>query len=263
MNITKIQIKNLNTEQKQQIYDMYVKTYEYGKQDIWFKTPERLFSKYPCLITVDNKYNKFYIMYQLMSNYNKISLIAHDLTPESIKELFSMLSYLLNDNGYIMEAAGAVSWKLRQLNTNYFNTKESIEKVLDINPNDEKSDKILINTKFLYNTNSYTNKADIDKQKMDMNLNYHYTRSHIDTKTGTIYTNNDTLFGNPNAICDFEGKLDCFRECKSLVNNNAENIQGGTRIGTKLRKTHKHNSRKNIKNKISKHLKKYKRSLKK
>lgn len=228
MNITKININNLNEVQKQEVYNMYVNTYTFGKQDIWFKTPDRLFAKYPCLITVDNQYNRFYIMYQLMSNYNKISLIAHDLTRESISELFSMLSYLLNGNGYIMEAAGAVSWKLRQLKTKFFDTKERIENVLDINPNDDKSDKISINTAFLYDTDYYKTKQEIDIQKNNMNLNYHYTRSHIDSKTGTIYTNNDTLFGNPDFICDFKGNLDCFRECKTL--------NGGMYLSNKLKK---------------------------
>jgi hypothetical protein len=247
MNITKININDLNEEQKKEVYDMYVKTYTFGKQDIWFKTSDRLFAKYPCLITVDNQYNRFYIMYQLMSNYNKISLIAHDLTRESITELFSMLSHLLNGNGYIMEAAGAVSWKLRQLKTKFFDTKERIENVLDINPNDDKSDKISINTEFLYDTDYYKTKQEIDIQKNNINLNYHYTRSHIDSKTGTIYTNNDTLFGNPDVICDFERSLDCFRKCK--------NLDGGMYSSNKLKQ--------NTKKIKSKKYKKYNKKSKK
>jgi len=254
MNITKININNLTEQEKQQVYDMYVNTYKFGKQDIWFKTPERLFSKYPCLITVDNQYHRFYIMYQLMINYNKISLIAHDLNKDSIIKLFSMLSYLLNDNGYIMEAAGAVSWKLRQLKTKFFNTKEKIETVLDIDPKDEKSDKISINTEFLYDTDHYKTKEEIDTQKKNMNLNYHYTRSHIDSKNGTIYTNNDTLFGNPDVICDFEGNRDCFRKCKTL--------NGGMYSSNKLKQNTKKIKSKKSK-KYNKKSKKYNKSNKK
>lgn len=261
MNITKITVSELNTEEKNKIYDMYINTYTYGKQAIWF-TQEKLFEKYPCLITVNKQYDKFYIMYQLMNNYNKISLIAHNLLPDSITELFSMLYHLLNNAGYIMEASGAVSWKLRKLKTNYFNTKESIEKALDINIYNINSDKITINTDFLYATNTHSNNAEINIQKKNMKLNYHYSRTHIDSKTGNIYTNYETLFGNPDSICSFEGKLDCSRDCKPLVNNNLTPKQGGNRFGTKLKKTHKNNSRKNIKKKKSKNLKKYKNSLK-
>lgn len=262
MNITKITVSELSQEEKNKIYDMYINTYTYGKQDIWFNTQKKLFKKYPCLITVNNQYDKFYIMYQLMNNYNKISLIAHNLLNDSITELFSMLCHLLNNGGYIMEASGAISWKLRKLKTNYFNTKESIETALDINPNKKNSNKITINPDFLYATNTYSNNAEIKIQKQNMKLNYYYSRTYINSKTGKIYTKYETLFGNPDSICSFEGKLDCSRDCKPLVNNNLTPKQKGNRFGTKLKKTHKNNSRKNIKKKKSKNLKKYKNFLK-
>jgi|LakMenEpi03Aug12_release.lakeMendotaPanAssembly.Ray.scaffolds.fasta_scaffold517332_1 hypothetical protein len=203
MDIKKYSVTDIDDTQKQLMYDMYYTTYTSNKQEIWFNNKERLFQKYPCFLTIGNKYTEFYVMYQLMKNYNKISLICHNGTTDAKTQLMDMLSELLKSGGYILEATDAVSWVLRKKATPHFSEIEAITKALDIDLNNPKADTIEINTNFVYNENK--------KDNNNISIQQHI-RSHIDSKSGNVYKNTDTLFGNPNISCNFTNDS-CDREC--------------------------------------------------
>ena len=231
MDIRKYSVNDIDNTQKNIMYEMYTRTYLENKQELWFSNTDRLFNKYPCFLTIGDKYTKFYVMYQLMKKYNKISLIAHDGSPEAKAELMNMLHELLSSGGYILEAAEKVSWALRKKNTPRFRELTDIEQALDIDINNPNADTIEINSEFKYGAN-------------DLGIQQHI-RSHKDSKSGKIYRNADTLFGNPTISCDFNGDNTCTRTCNS-------NNGGKKRYSKKKKNKHANNKSKKYKKKMMK-----------
>ena len=185
------------------MYAMYAKTYTDAGQELWFKNADELFRRYPCFLTINNNQEKAYIMYQFKSNFNKISLVCHDSTPEGKNLVVDLLVKLLSSPGYILEAASAVSWVLRKRGVHIISDKEDIEKALDISPNN-KSDVIVMNPNFSMN----------DKNQQA------YKRIFTDN-SGKQFTSDDTLFGlapckfntqscNNNNTCESKK---CMRKC--------------------------------------------------
>lgn len=202
--ITIFYTKNLSNDMIEKMYEMYAKTYTDAGQELWFKNAEELMRRYPCFLTLNNRYEKAYIMYQFKKRFNKISLVCHDSTPEGKKLVIDLLVKLLSIPGYILEASSAVSWVLRKRGVHVINDKQYIENALDISPNN-KSDIINMNPNFTMN----------DKKQQA------YTRIFTDS-TGKQFTSEDTLFGlegctfntnscNNNKSCNISNK--CMRKC--------------------------------------------------
>jgi len=204
--IDKFYTKNLSATARAKMYAMYVKTYTDAGEELWFKNTEQLFSRYPCFLTINNSQDKAYVMYQFKSKFNKISLVCHDSSPEGKALVIELLVKLLSSPGYILEAAGAVSWVLRKQGVPVISDKRDIENALDITP-ENKNDTIVMNTKF----------SMIDKYEQN------YKRIFIDS-SGSKYTSEDTLFGL--APCKFNtnscvgntcAAKKCARKCISAI----------------------------------------------
>jgi hypothetical protein len=177
-NIISIPIEMIDETTKNKLYYNYLQTYQSANQEIWYKTPNELFqSKYVGLITAKD-YNQYYILYQLKSKSVKLSVICHNGTQESKKNLLNLIELLLKTKGFIMEASCAVSWILRKRNVPIIVGKKQIENALEIDDTNQ-NDIICINE---------------DWDIMDKNQQY-YCRQIRDEKSGNVYISNDTLFG--------------------------------------------------------------------
>jgi hypothetical protein len=177
-NIISIPIEMIDETTKNKLYYNYLQTYHSAYQEIWYKTPNELFqSKYVGLITAKD-YNEYYILYQLKSKSVKLSVICHNGTQESKKNLLNLIELLLKRKGFIMEASCAVSWILRKRNVPIIVGKKQIENALEIDDTNQ-NDFICINE---------------DWDIMDKNQQY-YCRQIRDEKSGNVYISNDTLFG--------------------------------------------------------------------
>lgn len=161
-------------------------------------------------------------MFQYRSKFNKISLICNNGTTEGKTQIIDLILFLINQPGWIIEAAGAVSWTLRKKDAPTIMDKNEIMNALDITV-DNVNDIIEVNKN--YNKNDKNSQA--------------YTRIYHDTKNNKTYESNETLFGK--LPCEFKNTNTCDRECKT----------NGGKI--KKRKSKKRKSKKrNIKNKIRK-----------
>lgn len=211
MTISIVQISTLNKEDKQIMFDMYVKSYTMGGQPLWFATQEQLFSRYPCVATIDDQYLKVYAMYQFKTKYNKISLVCHDGSEYGKNLSIALRDQLVRQPGWILEAADKVSWILRDKKKSpIIADQRMIEEALDIVGCD--NDKIIMNTVF-------------DPIVKDT---YQYERSYYDAKNDKTYVSKETMFGT--VPCNYDGQSRCNRTCVSV---------GGASISKKRRKTSK------------------------
>ena len=179
------------------MFEMYVKSYTGGGQELWFKTYQDLFKKYPCFITfMDDDNNhlhlKVYAMFQMKNSVNKISLVCHDSTTEGKSDSINLRLQLVQQPGWILEAADKVSWMLRKLDAPIID-EGSITKMLEIDDNNV-NDRIVINTGF-----------DIKESR-----SYQYTRYYTDISSGKTHESKETLFGTTN--CKYNNNT-CERIC--------------------------------------------------
>lgn len=205
----------INDIEKTQMYEMYKNSYTNAGEDLWFKTKEELFNKYPCIISFESSYLTAYAMFQLRSKYNKISLICHNGTKEGKEQIMDIVFTLINEPGWIIEAAGRVSWILRKKVAPIIREQSDIALALDV---DEKD--IEMNNHFDYNIKE----------------TYQYTRRYTDNaKTPPeTFLSNETLFGIL-SDCEFQNTTECERTC---------NIQLAGKLKTRSRQK-KNKSRKN------------------
>ena len=108
--------EDLPDEDFEKIYDLYVRTYTAAKEDLWFKSAQQLRDyRYPCVIAFYVKDNDIlaFLMFQMLSVANKISLFGHDGSNEGKTLVLDKLASLLVTPGYVIESSGAVSWILR------------------------------------------------------------------------------------------------------------------------------------------------------
>jgi hypothetical protein len=195
-NITKKPINELNEDEKENLFMMYKNSYGNAGQPLWFKDKNELFSRYPCIVTLNNDYSTIYALFQFKTKFNKISLVCHNGTDDGKRKSVELRYMLISQPGWILEASGASSWMLRKKNAPYFKDKDAIETALDIidNPND----KIIINDSFDYNNKE----------------SHHYIRVYRDINNDKEYRSEETLFGT--ASCNYKTN-DCARTCEEEV----------------------------------------------
>ena len=195
--LIKKKVSDLSDTEKNLMFEMYVKSYTGGGQELWFKTYQDLFKKYPCFITfMDDDNNhlhlKVYAMFQMKNSVNKISLVCHDSTTEGKSDSINLRLQLVQQPGWILEAADKVSWMLRKLDAPIID-EGSITKMLEIDDNNV-NDRIVINTGF-----------DIKESR-----SYQYTRYYTDISSGKTHESKETLFGTTN--CKYNNNT-CERIC--------------------------------------------------
>lgn len=152
---------------RKEIYDMYVSTYTSAGEELWFANPDQIFNKYCCAIIL-KKENALsqkvqrelsqpgrvlgFLIYQTIGNgtIKKISLLGHNGTSECKNAVMDKLANLLvSRKSYIIEAAGAVSWILRnRYHIHPIMNIDDIRKALD---SDKRKDIIIPNPKFNFN----------------------------------------------------------------------------------------------------------------
>lgn len=135
MKLRIVNSSNLSADEKQQMFDMYVLSYTMGGQDLWFKSADELFQRYPCAISFDHLYLSAYAMFQFKSHFNKISLVCHDGSDKGKQMSIDLRVALVKSPGWILEAADKVSWVLRKNNSPILSDYESIVNALDIKHN--------------------------------------------------------------------------------------------------------------------------------
>ena len=220
-NLIQTYATNLDPDDKTQMFKMYTESYGNAGEELWFKTEEELFNRYPCVISFEGSYLTAYAMFQLRSNYNKISLICHNGTEEGKKQIIDIVHKLINEPGWIIEAAGSVSWLLRKKKAPIIEQQSDIAIALDVAEKD-----IEMNNTFDYETK----------------MTYQYTRSYTDnTKTPPqTFLSQETLFGTLSS-CKYDNIDKCDRTC---------NTQSAGKLKTHHRKSKKSkkNRRKSRKN---------------
>ena len=168
------------------MFKMYENSYTGGGQELWFKTPDDLFKKYPCFITFMDDNNHFhlkvYAMFQMKKSVNKISLVCHDSTTDGKSDSINLRLQLVQQSGWILEAADKVSWLLRKNNAPIIENS-LITTMLEIDENNV-NDIIVINTEF-----------DINDSR-----SYQYTRHYTDISSGKTHESKETLFGTKNCV---------------------------------------------------------------
>jgi hypothetical protein len=192
------EVKSLNDDERNTMYKMYAKTYTDAGQNLWFQTSEELFERYPCFVTFsgENKHLIVYAMFQKKESVNKISLICHNSTDEGKANIMELISNLVKKPGWIIEAAGGVSWLLRSRWNAPIIQSDQIKVLLEIKETNV-NDKIIINNTF-----------DITDKK-----SYQYTREFTDIDTNITYSSNETLFGTK--PCYYENNH-CNRICPEI-----------------------------------------------
>lgn len=174
------------------MFNMYVKSYSAAGQDLWFKSPQDL-QRYSCKVAqvCSQEGIVAYVLFQTRQTANKISLIVHNGTPEGKSALMNLLVSLLKQNGFYIEAAGAVSWTLRKLNVPVLHNAEEISELLNI---DRSRESIELNPNFDIN----------DKNSQSYVHKFYYD--------GIVqYANNETLFIY--GTCTMQGS-GCERTCR-------------------------------------------------
>lgn len=239
---TSVPISSLSGEDKEYLYKMYADTYKAAGQLLWFNNSSELFnSRYKCLTTIDSQFRVAYVLFQVKSNYNKISLLCHNGTPEGKTLVMEILERLLRAPGTIIEAADAVSWVLRKRGVPIVDTKEKIEQALDIVGS--KNDIIAMNHEF-----------DINNKE-----SYQYTRIYTND-TGDTFHSNETMFGVHG--CDYTTE-ECNRSCapaggkrkrKRKIKKNNKTFKHHKNI-----KTARRNHKKNKTHKRAKSLRRHRR----
>jgi hypothetical protein len=138
-----------------------------------------------------------YLLFQFKPKANKISLLCHNGTDIAKTELMELLSSLLNKNGWILEAADAVSWLLRK--------KEDVPIIIDFN-------KIVS----LLDINNSLHEAIIMNTEFDKTYKTSYSYSHLfmDDSGLVKFANKETLFGTGIA-CTYDNDR-CDRICINL-----------------------------------------------
>jgi hypothetical protein len=186
----------LTETDKETMFQMYENSYRGGGQELWFRSKEELFNRYPCFLSVDNNYLVVYAMFQMKNKYNKISLICHNGSVEGKELSIQLCLELIKRPGWMLEASDKVSWLLRKQNAPIISSHEEIVNALDIkdNPNDI----IHMNASFNYGEK----------------LTYQYVRSYTDPKTDEIFHSPETLFGT--APCNYADKS-CSRSCPTRL----------------------------------------------
>jgi hypothetical protein len=178
--------------EKNIMFQMYETSYTSGNQELWFKSQEDLFNRYPCFLSFNNNYLIVYAMFQMKNNYNKISLVCHNGSDEGKKLSIKLRLELIKQPGWILEASDKVSWLLRKEKAPIISTHQEIVEALDIknNPNDI----ITMNDTFDYN------------EKMT----HQYVRSYTDTINNKTFESPETLFGT--LPCTYDD-VTCRRIC--------------------------------------------------
>jgi hypothetical protein len=191
----------LTSEDKTALFEMYKQTYTSAGQELWFKSVNELFDypRYKCIVTLGNPSNmrKAFIMFQFKRNYNKISLVCQDGTPDGKAMVMDILKLLLSSPGYCLEASGAVSWVLQKAKVPIINVKEKIEEALDIT---------------LGNKNDYIEMNPNFSPATDKSIQA-YTRYYTDPLTQKEYVTTDTLFGTEG--CVYQEGENCSRTCRT------------------------------------------------
>jgi hypothetical protein len=195
--LIKKKVSDLTDDEKNLMFTMYVNSYTGGGQELWFKTPDDLFKKYPCFITfMDDDNNhlhlKVYAMFQMKKSVNKISLVCHDSTTDGKSDSINLRLQLVQQSGWILEAADKVSWLLRK-NKAPIIENSLITTMLEIDENNV-NDIIVINTGF----------------DMNDSRSYQYTRHYTDISSGKTHESKETLFGTTN--CRYNNNT-CERIC--------------------------------------------------
>lgn len=188
-------VQTFSEEEQEKMYNMYHETYRLAGQDVWFKTKEELFGKYPCVLTKPGSHLKFYIMFQKRTLYNKISLLCHDSSPEGKKWVLEILMELVKQPGWILEASEAVSWLLRKNDAPIITDVEMIKEALDMK--DDPNQTLRLNAGF---------------EKTVKESPQFYTRTFFNGTT--TFTNSETLFGT--SPCSFDNECSCDRKCVTL-----------------------------------------------
>jgi hypothetical protein len=190
MNIVQRYVTELSNKERDDMFQMYVISYTLGGQPLWFKTPDELFSRYPCFVTFDDLHLTVYAMFQLKSTSNKISLVCHNGDVDGKYLSIQLRVKLIHQPGWILEASDKVSWLLRKHDSPIFRTKDEIETALNIK--DNPNDKIVMNEQF-----------DVSDKTSNQ-----YTRIY---KDGTnTYNSIETLFGT--SLCTYDN-MNCIRRC--------------------------------------------------
>ena len=189
---------SLNEVELSSLYKMYSETYTAAGEELWFKSSQDML-RYPCTIIANvNGNGKLisFIMYQLWSKVNKISLFGHDGTPEGKKNVMDRIAQQLVTPGFVLEAAGAVSWVLRsRYNLAPTTDRNKIKRIFNI------EDDSLLEVTPNYNMND--------------RAAFVYTRLSKDLTSGQIYIMKESLFG---ISCDKDMRWDgedCSRLCIS------------------------------------------------
>lgn len=170
---TFVEIINLNEKQKDEIFNLYYKTYKNENQKIWFNNKNELFKNYDVVISMNENYTKYCVLIKKISCFNKICVLCNSCESDTKKNCVILLLKLLQIKNYIIEASDKVSWILRKNNIPIIKD-ETVFKTL------------FPSTKYLINENQNFNYND--------KYSYQYERTmlnHLDK-----YTSNYTLFGN-------------------------------------------------------------------
>jgi hypothetical protein len=198
-------VTQLTPELLDHLYELYYQTYFQAGQTIWFTSPHQL-TRYHCSFLlfyhgpVDQLEPSGFIMYQeIFTLADKVSLFGYDQRPNSKTQVLQQLINLLKQPGFVIEAAGAVSWSLRKAGLMPFRDLDTIEAVLNIK--------------------SFNRMAMMEEQTITLNPNYRdddknqqvYQHSFINKQTGvTMFSNAESLFGT---ICQEFDSAGCDRAC--------------------------------------------------
>ena len=185
--------EDLSDEDFEKIYHLYVLTYTGAGEPLWFKSAQELRNyRYPCVITFYSGNNEIlaFLMFQMLSMANKISLFGHNGTNEGKTLVLDKLASLLVTPGYVIESSGAVSWILR--------SRYRLMPILDLNVIEEV--------------------LEVKKRGDIINLIPNYDvnnkRDHVYVKYSGGYVMRESLFGLPCLGEDLEwSKQGCGRIC--------------------------------------------------
>jgi hypothetical protein len=175
-------IRKFTKDTLNQMFELYKSTYSSANQVLWFNKADDLL-KYNCgAVIICNDSNTkditAYILFQFKPKANKISLLCHNGTQDAKEKLMNLLSSLLKTNGWILEAADAVSWVLRK--------KEDVPIITE--------QKKIINLLDLQNSKSEMIKMNLQFNKSDR-TSYSYEHIFIDKDGLPAFINKETLFG--------------------------------------------------------------------
>jgi Methyltransferase domain. len=177
--------RDLNEATLAQIYNMYARSYSEANLDLWLDSPQELANYSDSIMYLErNKKIISVLMYKLLSNTNKISLVAHDSTREGKDKMIEKIVQLMSTSGWIIEASGALSWILRsKYNLSPITDKNVIYSLLHIS--DKQRQKIQMNPDY--------NEQDKTKQV--------YTHIYYSRDGKLQHQNAESLFGNVCRSC--------------------------------------------------------------